>query len=108
MRSAVVIKSSKAGMTVILNPELPFEELLEAVGKKFRESARFWGSVQMTLTLEGRELAPAEELAIVETITRNSQIEVLCLLDTDAERIERCEKALNDRLVALNSQTGQS
>ena len=107
MHNAVVIKSSKAGMTVILDPELPFDELLDAIGKKFSESARFWGSVQMTLTLEGRELTAAQEFAIVDTITKNSQIEVLCLLDTDAERIERCEKALNDKLMELNSQTGQ-
>ena len=107
MHNAVVIKSSKAGMTVILDPELPFGELLDAIGKKFSESARFWGSVQMTLTLEGRELTAAQEFAIVDTITKNSQIEVLCLLDTDAERIERCEKALNDKLMELNSQTGQ-
>lgn len=33
MRNAVVIKSSKAGMTVILDPELPFDELLDAIGK---------------------------------------------------------------------------
>lgn len=107
MRNAVVIKSSKAGMTVILDPELPFGELLDAIGKKFSESASFWGSVQMTLTLEGRDLTAAQEFAIVDTITKNSQIEVLCLLDTDAERIERCEKALNDKLMELNSQTGQ-
>ena len=107
MRNAVVIKSSKAGMTVILDPELPFGELLDAIGKKFSESARFWGSVQMTLTLEGRDLTAAQEFAIVDTITKNSQIEVLCLLDTDAERIERCEKALHDKLMELNSQTGQ-
>ena len=107
MRNAVVIKSSKAGMTVILDPELPFGELLDAIGKKFSESARFWGSVQMTLTLEGRDLTAAQEFAIVDTITKNSQIEVLCLLDTDAERIERCEKALNDKLMELSSQTGQ-
>ena len=107
MHNAVVIKSSKAGMTVILDPDLPFGELLDAIGKKFSESARFWGSVQMTLTLEGRDLTAAQEFAIVDTITKNSQIEVLCLLDTDAERIERCEKALNDKLMELNSQTGQ-
>lgn len=107
MHNAVVIKSSKAGMTVILDPELPFGELLTAIGKKFSESARFWGSVQMTLTLEGRCLNAAEEFQIVDTITRNSQIEILCLLDTDAERIERCEKALNDKLMELSSQTGQ-
>lgn len=94
-------------MTVILDPSMPFDEVLEAVAKKFRESSRFWGSVQMTLTLEGRKLTPAQEFAVVDTITRNSQIEVLCLLDTDAERIERCEKALNEKLMELNSQTGQ-
>ncbi|MCD7906904.1 MAG: septum site-determining protein MinC [Clostridium sp.] len=107
MRNAVVIKSSKADMTVILDDSLPFDELLAAIGTKFRESARFWGSVQMTLTLEGRALTPEEEFLIVDTITRNSQVEILCLLDTDAERIERCEKALNDKLMELNSQTGQ-
>lgn len=107
MHNAVVIKSSKAGMTVILDSELPFDELLASIGKKFRESSRFWGSAQMTLTLEGRDLSSDEEFQIVDTITRNSQIEVLCLLDTDARRIERCEKALNDKLMELNSQTGQ-
>lgn len=107
MYNAVVIKSSKAGMTVILDPNLPFEELLAAIGKKFRESARFWGAAQMALTLEGRSLTAGEEFEIVNTITRNSQIEILCLLDTDAERIERCEKALNEKLMELSSQTGQ-
>ena len=107
MQNPVVIKGNKAGMTVYLDPALPFTELLEAVKKKFRETARFWGSAQMTLTLEGRDLTAAQEFAIVDTITKNSQIEVLCLLDTDAERIERCEKALNDKLMELNSQTGQ-
>ena len=107
MHSPVVIKSSRAGMTVILDPDLPFEELLAAIGKKFKESAKFWGAVQMTLTLEGRDLTPSEEFQIVDTITTNSQVEVLCLLDTDAERIERCEKALNVKLMVLSSQTGQ-
>lgn len=107
MHSSVVIKGSKAGMTVILNPEIPFEILMEDVGKKFRESAKFWGSAQMTLTLEGRALTPGEELQIVDAITANSQLEILCLLDTDADRIARCEKALTERLLELQERTGQ-
>lgn len=107
MHSTVVIKGSSSGMTVILDPLVPFEELVEDVGYKFRESARFWGSAQMTLTLEGRSLSPGEEFQIVRAITDNSQIDVLCLLDTDANRIARCEKALTERLMELSSQTGQ-
>lgn len=107
MRSMVVIKGNKAGMTVYLDPAVPFTELLEAVEKKFKETAKFWGAAQMTLTLEGRELTAEEEFRIVNTITENSDIEILCLIDSDANRIERCEKALNEKLMELSSRTGQ-
>ncbi len=107
MKNAVVIKGNKAGMSVILDPELPFEELLTAVKNKFRETSRFWGSVQMTLTLEGRKLTAEEEFRIVNTITENSNVEILCLLDPDGERIQRCEKALNEKLMELSAATGQ-
>lgn len=107
MHSTVVIKGSKAGMTVILDHSISFEELLCDIGKKFRDSAKFWGAVQLTLTLEGRNLSPLEELQVVQAITDNSQIEILCLLDTDANRIARCEKALTERLMELSAQTGQ-
>ena len=106
MHSTVVIKGNKSGLTVILDPAPPFEKLLEDVAVKFRESARFWGSVQMALSLEGREMTPEEEFAVVNTITENSQIEILCLLDRDLERTRRCEKALNEKLMELNSRTG--
>ena len=37
MKSSVVIKGCKSGMTVILNPDTPFEQLLEDVGKKLKK-----------------------------------------------------------------------
>lgn len=107
MKSKVVIKSSKSGMSVFLDPDCTFEELLAEIAAKFQKSARFWGNAQMALILEGRELTPEEEFRIVNTITDNSGIEVLCLVDQDANRIERCEKALNQKLMELSSQTGQ-
>lgn len=107
MRNKVVIKSSKAGMSIYLNPECTFEEVLEELKRKFQESARFWGNVQMALMLEGRKLTGAQEFEIVNTITANSGIEILCLLDQDAERMERCEKALNQKLMELSARTGQ-
>ena len=85
MRNTVVIKGNKAGMTVYLDPGVPFETLLGAVREKFKETAKFWGSAQMTLTLEGRALTAEEEFRIVNAVTENSGIEVLCLLDSDGE-----------------------
>lgn len=107
LKSKVVIKSSKSGMTVILSPDGTFEELLQEIAAKFRDSARFWGNAQMALMLEGRELTAEEEMQIVNTITENSEIEILCLLDYDEKRMERCEKALNQKLMELSEQTGQ-
>ena len=102
MKSSVVIKGCKSGMTVILNPDTPFEQLLEDVGKKFKESIR-----PDDADPGGRELTPIEELQVTDAITANSQIEILCLLDTDANRIARCEKALTERLMELTARTGQ-
>ena len=59
MKNRIVIKSSKAGMTVILDPECSFEELIAELATKFKESARFWGNAQMALLLQGRPLTAA-------------------------------------------------
>ncbi|MCI8889642.1 MAG: septum site-determining protein MinC [Hungatella sp.] len=107
MKSTVVIKSNKSGMTVILAPEVPFEQLLQDIASKFEDSAKFWGAVQMTLTLTGRPLTPEQEFQIANVIMEHSQIEILCLVDLDSNRTKRCEKALNEKLMELSSATGQ-
>ena len=38
MKSSVIIKGNKYGFQIVLNPTLPFEELLREVGNKFKES----------------------------------------------------------------------
>lgn len=107
MGNTVVIKGNKAGLSVFLDSDVPFEQLLKDIAAKFQESAKFWGSVQMTLTLEGRKLTPSEEFQVINVITEHSQIEILCLIDRDANRMKQCEKALNDKLMELSSTTGQ-
>ena len=57
MKEAVVIKGNKAGMTVYLEKDLDFEKVLQAIAKKFKATAKFWGAAQMTLTLEGRRIS---------------------------------------------------
>ena len=46
----------------------------------------------MALLYRGVRLRPPKNMQIVNTITENSGIEVLCLLDQDLERVERCGK----------------
>ena len=42
MKSSVIIKGNKYGFQIVLNPTLPFEELLREVGNKFKESTLFY------------------------------------------------------------------
>lgn len=41
-QQAVVIKSNRYGITLFLNRDLPFQELLEAIGEKFRTPSDFF------------------------------------------------------------------
>ena len=81
MKNAVRIKNTSGGMTVYLDAQMEFEELLSEIGKKFGESAKFFGNVKTVLSLEGRELSEEEEAQIVDVITLNTQLDIVYLLD---------------------------
>lgn len=106
-RHAVIIKSNKYGITIVLDRQLPFEELKEKIAEKFRESADFFGSVQMAVSLEGRVLSEEEQWEILEIITENSQIQIVCIVESDAEKEEFFRQSMNTRLNELSAQNGQ-
>lgn len=79
--SPVIIKSNKYGLVVNLSEELSFAELLDAVGKKFRESAHFFRDAKMAVTFRGRILTKDQENRLVDAIVMNSQIHIICIVD---------------------------
>lgn len=92
MKNAVRIKNTSGGMTVYLDSEMEFEQLLSEIGKKFGESAKFFGNVQTVLSLEGRELSEEEEAQIVDVITLNTQLDIVYLLDKSQPVVEEESK----------------
>lgn len=70
-------------MNLILNPEIPFQTLLEEIGNKFSQSKSFFGNVSVALSFEGRELNSQEESMIVDIIRSNSDVEVVCIMGKD-------------------------
>ncbi len=106
-RSAVIIKSNPYGLILNLDPELPFEELKEAVADKFRTSARFFKNATMALTFRGRVLTKDQELQLVEEIVQNSKIHVICLVDEDKGSEEYYRKAVTHALEKKQDEEGQ-
>ncbi len=91
---SVIIKSNAYGLILILNADIPFDQLLSDIGAKFRDAAKFFRNAQMALTFRGRVLSPEEEAEIVRVITSNAQIQILCIVDEDKEHSDYYKDAI--------------
>lgn len=84
MKNTVILKSYKDGITIYLDDTLEFEQLCLDLAQKFRDSARFFGDMQVAVSFEGRTLTQEEENILVDTITSSSRLQVLCVIGKDA------------------------
>ena len=94
MKNAVVIKSFQNGLSIFLDDEIPFSELIEEIAFKFREAAHFFKDASMAVSFEGRELSDQEERQIVNTITANSNLNVVCIMGKNEETNKNYVKAM--------------
>lgn len=104
---SVILKSNAHGLILMLDPDIPFEELKRDVGEKFRESARFFKNAQMAVAFRGRGLSAAEERQLVYAITENSQLHIVCVIDEQAESGERFRQAVIRSLEQDVENTGE-
>lgn len=94
MKNPVIIKSFPNGLSIFLDDELPFAQLLEEIAFKFKESAHFFKDASMVLSFEGRILTDQEERQIINTITANSALNVTCIIGKNEETEKTFVKAL--------------
>jgi septum site-determining protein MinC len=73
----------------------------------FSESAKFLGNANMAISFEGRDLTNDEQREILDVIGQNSNLNIICIVDTNEKHEELFSKSLNEKLMELNSNTGQ-
>ncbi len=61
MSQSVMIKSNKYGINLVLDPNIPFVELLKDVIEKFKASEKFFKNAELAISFEGRKLSEEEE-----------------------------------------------
>ena len=66
MSQSVMIKSNKYGINLVLDPNIPFVELLKDVIEKFKASEKFFKNAELAISFEGRKLSEEEENRIIE------------------------------------------
>lgn len=82
MKSSVIIKGNKYGFQIVLNPTLPFEELLREVAAKFKESIHFFNfDGPIAVSFDGRSLTQGEQNLLVDTIMENSGLKINYIID---------------------------
>lgn len=86
VKNSVILKSFSSGISVIMDESIPFDELLEDIAAKFKETDGFFKDASVAISLEGRVLNEQEERKILDAITQNSRLNVLCLMGKDEEK----------------------
>lgn len=106
MKNSVIIKSFPNGIVLHLDPELAFSELLIEIAVKFKESSSFFKDAKMALSIKGRTLTEEEENKILDVISENSDIHILCLVGEDEATDRLFVKALSQADFSDASLTG--
>ncbi|MEG1947490.1 MAG: septum site-determining protein MinC [Lachnospiraceae bacterium] len=107
MSQSVVLKSNKYGINLILNEEMGFEELLKCIIGKFKESESFFKNAKMAISFEGRALTQEEEFRIIEVISENSSVNIICILDNDRIKEELIHQKVEQFEQEQTGKTGE-
>ena len=107
MDNSVVIKGNKNGIVVVLDPKPSFDEIKKKVGTKFADSAKFLGSCKTAVAFEGRDLSDEEQLELIDIITTNTELDIVCLLDTNVNHETAFAEAVNDCLMEKDVSTAR-
>lgn len=86
MKNPVIIKSYQSGLTIWLDNELDFTVLADQVAAKFQENAKFFGNMKVAISFEGRLLSGEEENQLVDIITKNSDLHIVCVVGKDDKK----------------------
>lgn len=86
MSQAVIIKSSKCGINLVLDAALSFQELLDEILNRFKESEKFFANASFAISFEGRELTEEEKYQIIDSIMEETSIKILCIMEEDEIR----------------------
>lgn len=102
----VTIKGTKSGIILVLDKNVPFDNLKTEIADTFRDASAFLGRHKMGLIIRGKELADSEQEEVVSIITDNTDLTITCIIDEQSAteklfNIEREEKALEEKSASL-------
>jgi septum site-determining protein MinC len=102
MSQSVVIKSNKYGIHLVLDKNVDFDTILKEIVDKFKESEKFFKSAKLAISFEGRELTTNQEKEIIDTITNNTSIKIICVVENDPKKEEYIKQQIEHYQMAYD------
>ena len=107
MDRLVTIRSSRCGPDIETDPGAEFDALLEILIGKFRSSSRFFKDAKMALSFSGRTLTRTEEDKILQVISENTQIDILCVVEQNDKNEPMYRSIVEHALDGYSKKEGQ-
>lgn len=85
-QSSIELKSTKYVLTLIMDPEVSFDRILEDVTDTFRKSGRFFKGASMAMSFQGRELTEAQQRQILSAVRSSCELHVTCIIEENEDR----------------------
>ena len=107
MDRLVTIRSCRYGLGIQLSPDPEFSVLADILTGKFHDSARFFKDAKMALSFSGRILSRTEEEQVLNIISDNTDIEILCVITHDEKMEAMYRSVVEQTLSDLQKREGQ-
>lgn len=86
MKNTVIIKGNRYGISIVLDKDLEFPELLKNLESKLEGAEEFFDSdKQLAVTFEGRNLSNEELDEILSVIKKNSKLNIQYVMEENSE-----------------------
>ena len=104
MKEHVLIKGNRYGIVLVLDPEIPFEDLLIEIGVRFDDSSKYFNSTtQCAITFEGRELSSEEIDRILDLIKKRTTLRIPYVIDNRKETEELFQRIIEGNAAETKS-----
>lgn len=114
MIDPVLLKGSDHGLIIVLDSEMDFQKLLEAIGKKFGQAQDFFRSKeQIAIKIENRKLSNKELEQVIEVIHTTADLNIAYvieedqILETKFKQLVEQSLIMSKRKTMSNSDNGQ-
>lgn len=97
----VIFKGTKDGVTVIFDPEVPFDILCGQLERKVEEAGKFFDNVKTSMAFKGRVFTEEEEDTLLKIIAKYTTMEIT-FVKTENNELKRLSDLLEKEVSPYN------